>query len=603
MKLKHKILLGYGIVISLIVFVGGWGTINLRRLGQASDAILRENYRSILAAENIIDAIERQDSAVLLALLDNQTQAREQFRQGEILFLQWLGRAKDNITIAGEEEILTALEKNYRDYLQAVSWTDITTESYYETIFPLFETVRKQSIQLRDLNQETMVAASESARRISQQAIWSMAIAGGGAVAFGLIFSLLLCDRIVRPLRKMTIATEKIAEGNYDVAVKVNSQDELGILAREINSMSQKLKAFHELNISKVIIEQQRNEAIIQSIGDGIIVVDEELKIIALNPTAARLVNINPKLAINHNFLDVFDNDRLYRYLQETIETSQIPQLEEKENILSVKLDNKVQYYRYTITPVITKNNKTIGGIVLLQNITKLKEIDQLKSEFVATASHELRTPLTGMAMSLNLLQETAQSKLSEPEKELLTTANEDVERLRSLVNDLLDLSKIESGRIDLEFTPVEVEFLLKKATSTLNIQANNKNITLKIEDSNSLPKANIDANKILWVLTNLIVNAIRYTDNGGEITLKAKQNRDWIYISVRDNGAGIPREYKSKIFDKFVQVKTEKDVGGSGLGLAICKEIVKAHGGTIWVDSTVGEGSTFTFTVPIITS
>lgn len=203
--------------------------------------------------------------------------------------------------------------------------------------------------------------------------------------------------------------------------------------------------------------------------------------------------------------------------------------------------------------------------------------------------------------MSLNLLQETTQSKLSESERELLDTASEDVERLRSLVNDLLDLSKIESGRIDLEFTNVDVAFLLDKAIATLKIQAEDKNITLKIEDLPTLPKVKLDANKILWVLTNLIANAIRYTDNGGEIKLAAKHRNNWVYISVQDNGAGIPKEFKNKIFDKFVQVKTEKDVGGSGLGLAICKEMVKAHGGTIWVDSTLGEGSTFTFTVPVI--
>ena len=321
MKLKSKILLGYGFVLGLMVLVGCWGTFNLRRLGKASNAILQENYRSILAAENIIDALERQDSAVLLFILNDKDQAEKQFLQGEIQFLQWLARAKDNITISEEKDILNALESNYNSYLKSVDSPNINIDKYYNNIFPLFMEIRNLSIQLREVNQETMVSASNSAQRVSQQAIWSMAIALGSAASLGLIFSLLLANRITQPLTKTISATEKIAEGNYNIAVEVASQDELGILATEINNMSQKLKAFHELNVGKVIIEQQRNEAIIQSIGDGIIVVDEQLKIIALNPNAASLVSIKPQLAVNNYFLDVFENKELAGYLKETILT------------------------------------------------------------------------------------------------------------------------------------------------------------------------------------------------------------------------------------------------------------------------------------------
>ncbi len=249
---------------------------------------------------------------------------------------------------------------------------------------------------------------------------------------------------------------------------------------------------------------------------------------------------------------------------------------------------------------MISEAEDVIGAILLLQDVTKLKELDNLKSEFVATASHELRTPLTGMSMSLNLLAETTEDKLSESESELLDTAVEDVERLRSLVNDLLDLSKIESGKIELDFVDVKVDFLLDKAISALQIQAQQKEITLAKQSLSEDIKVKVDANKIIWVLTNLIANALRYSEPGSEIKIGATTRNTWVEIFVTDYGAGIPLEYQGKIFDKFVQVETEKDVGGSGLGLAICKEMVQAHGGRIWVDSTLGEGSTFTFTVPI---
>ena len=600
MKLKNKILLGYGLSLALVVLVGGWGITNLRRLGKASEAILKENYNSILAAENTIEALERQDSAILLFLLENRDRGSQQFQNNQIEFLKWLGRAEGNITIPGEAEIVASIESAYQDYLTAFfelqQQNNPTTNDYYQTIVPIFERIYDRSDRLRNVNQLAMEAASNNAERVSSQATWSMAIAGVTAAGIGLGFSLLLTRRIVRPLTEMTAATEKIASGDYDIALEVRSQDELGRLAREITTMSQKLKAFRDLNVGKVIVEKQRSDAIVQSIADGIIVVDSELKIIAINPIAANIANVKSMLATNNHFLDVFSDRTLYQYLKQTAETGKSPELE--DDILTVG-EQQIRYYKFAITPVVTEAKEVVGAILLLQDVTKLKELDNLKSEFVATASHELRTPLTGMAMSLNLLAETTEGKLSESESELIDTAVEDVERLRGLVNDLLDLSKIESGKLELDFVDVGVNFLLDKAVSALNIQAEQNQVTLVQQPLSEDIKIKADANKIIWVLTNLIANALRYSDPGGKIKIGATSRSTWVEIYVADRGAGIPLEYQSKIFDKFVQVETEKDVGGSGLGLAICKEMVRAHGGRIWVNSTVGEGSTFTFTVP----
>ena len=613
MKLKSKILLGYGLSLGLILLVGGWGISSLRRLGRASDAILRENYNSIVAAENTIEALERQDSAILLFLLENRDRGSQQFQNNQIEFLKWLGRAEGNITIPGEAEIVASIESAYQDYLNAFDLMqredDATTEEYYQTIVPIFEQIRDRSNRLRNINQQAMEAASVNAQQIANRAVWSMAIAGATAAGIGLGFSLLLTRRIVRPLSDMTTATEKIASGEYDIALQVKSEDELGILAREITTMSQKLKAFRDLNIGKVIVEKQRSDAIVQSIADGIIVVDSELKIIAINPIAADIANVKSMLATNNHFLDVFSGSAaeakphrtLYKHLRYTAETGKPPQLE--DDILTVERDKHTQYYKFAITPVVTETEATVGAILLLQDVTKLKELDNLKSEFVATASHELRTPLTGMSMSLNLLAETTEGKLSESESELIEAAVEDVERLRGLVNDLLDLSKIESGKLNLDFVDVKVNFLLDKAVSALNIQAEQNQVSLIEQPLSEDITIKADANKIIWVLTNLIANALRYSDPGSDLKIGATLRNSWVEIYVADRGAGIPLEYQSKIFDKFVQVETEKDVGGSGLGLAIWKEMVQAHGGRIWVDSTVGQGSTFTFTVPTSSS
>jgi NtrC-family two-component system sensor histidine kinase KinB len=202
--------------------------------------------------------------------------------------------------------------------------------------------------------------------------------------------------------------------------------------------------------------------------------------------------------------------------------------------------------------------------------------------------------------MSIGLLMEGAAAKLTNDEQDLLQAAQEDAQRLRNLVNHLLDLSKIEAGRMEMEFEPVDVSLLADRAISTVATQISEKGIELGQHIPDGLPAVKVDPNKITWVLTNLIANALRYTNEGGHITVCAEKMSNFVGVSVADDGAGIPLEDQSRIFDKFVQVKSDRTVGGSGLGLAICKEIIKAHGGAIWVESAPDEGSTFTFTIPI---
>jgi NtrC-family two-component system sensor histidine kinase KinB len=235
-----------------------------------------------------------------------------------------------------------------------------------------------------------------------------------------------------------------------------------------------------------------------------------------------------------------------------------------------------------------------------LRDITRLKELDRLKSEFVMTASHELRTPLTSLNMAVNLLWESAAAKLTDQEKVLLEACHGDVQRLRALVNDLLDLSKIEAGKVELAFESVHPLFLGDQALSVIRTQADSKGIELSIEVPEDLPQVTADPHKIVWVLVNLLANAVGYTKAGGHIKLTGERVGNHVHLAVTDDGEGIPLDVQPRIFDKFVHGKPSDGDGGSGLGLAISKEIVKAHRGAIWVDSTPGQGSTFTFTLPV---
>ncbi|HUU96719.1 MAG TPA: ATP-binding protein [Phycisphaerae bacterium] len=608
MGLRKRILIGYGIALSLTAVVIGWAVIHLARLGQASDAILRENYRSILAAENMINALERQDSAVLLVILGFDKEGLEQFRENENQFLQWLGRGKDNITIEGEAEILQRIERAYSDYLARFSnLRGLAAEEratagtfYHETVLPPFTDAREACAQLREINEETMFAASRRAEGLAQRAFSSTLAVGAAAVGVGLIFSLLLSKRLVQPLERMLKATERLAGGDYTAHVEAAESEELGRLAASFNSMAKQLGMYHRMNVERIVAEKRKSEAVLRSIEDGVVVTDAEFRITDINPLAARILKVDPEHAKEKHFLEVVKSDRLFALIKQAAESGRPPAIEEGKDVLSLGDGERARHFLFDVAPVLSEGGGMIGVVLLLRDVTRLKELDRLKSEFVMTASHELKTPLQSLGMSIALLEEGAADQFNERQRELLATAQEELKRLKALISDLLDLSKIEAGRVEMELESAAPGPLIDQALSVLHEQARQQQVELVATAPGGLPNVWADPNKITWVLTNLISNALRYVDRHGHIRVAAERVGQRVHLSVSDDGEGIPPEYQSRIFDKFVQVKSAKSVGGSGLGLAICKEIVRAHKGTIWVDSTPGEGATFTFTLPL---
>ncbi|MFO7494805.1 MAG: HAMP domain-containing protein [Desulfobacterales bacterium] len=305
MTLKKKILIGYGVAFALMGLVVVWAVSNLISLGKATDAILSENYRSILAAENMVDALERQDSGMLLMFLGDADKGIAQFRENEAVFLEWLARAKDNITIQGEAQLARSIEAGYAIYRRQFSeLTDLRETAkaalrptdYQETVYPLFAKVREACIGLRNLNEETMYAASLRAGKVAKRAIWSTLLVSASALIVALMFSLILAERIVRPIRRFMAASRKISSGDYAVQVPVETGDELGRLAEEFNQMAHQLGRYHEMNIEQIISEKNTGEAILSSIEDGLVVFDTKLKVTAINPAARRLMAVTLSL-------------------------------------------------------------------------------------------------------------------------------------------------------------------------------------------------------------------------------------------------------------------------------------------------------------------
>lgn len=608
MTLKKKILVGYGIVFILMGLVIAWSVVNLVSLGNASEAILSENYRSIRAAENMVNALQRQDNGILLIYLGEPGKGADLFRESEATFFEWLTRAKDNITIEGEADLVKTIETDYMAYRRFFfEWAEsqysdaqpFSFASYDKTIYPLFAKVQSECVSLRQLNEGTMYVASAKARIVAKRAIWSTSLAAGSALIVALIFSLFLVERLLRPIRSFMEASKKISAGNYAIQVPVETGDEFGRLAQEFNEMAAKLLRYHIMNIDQIVSEKNKWEAILSSIEDGLIVFDTDLKATSINPAAREILGIMLSETTSLRCSDIIPDSRVCKLIHETVENGVSPNIPDEQRIFALIAGKQRRHYLFSITAVRGRDLRLSGIVLLLRNVTRLKEVEQLKSEFVLAASHELRTPLTSIGMSIDLLLEHASPALEEKDQELLKAAHEEVHRMKALINDLLDLSKIEAGRIEMEYDNIHVATLFDHVRSLFKSQIDIKQIELTTEFLDKLPPVRVDENKITWVLTNLVSNALRYVGNGGHIHLMAYRFGPNIHISVQDDGPGIPLEYQSKIFQKFVQVKGRK-TGGTGLGLAICKEIIRAHGGAIWVESSEGGGSTFIFTLPV---
>jgi NtrC-family two-component system sensor histidine kinase KinB len=593
MPLRRRILLGYGIALVLLAAVLTLAVSSLIPLGEATDAILHENYRSIAAANDMLDLL-RQQEALYPRKQENDAQKKIQDLDAD--FLSALTRAGENITIVKENTVIADIRMLYSVWRGALL---APTERAQKTTGTA-DNLRARLISLRRLNRDHMYAASDQASAMARRAIWMTVVPGAIGLGLVLLFSFVLSNRLVHPIRAMAEAARMIGAGNLNVRLPEDRHDELGTFAQEFNRMTVDLQRFRDLNIEEVIAARNKSEALLSSIDDGIVLIDRDLRVTEINPAALRLLHRSSGTALGKPTLQLFlPVAEVVDAVQAAFDQGSTPPRVEDQRIFEVPGAKEKQFCQYSVE-LIRRSEKQPGGAVLvLHDVTRLKEVDRLKSEFVMAASHELRTPLTSIGMSIELLSESIDEKISARDRSLLETAREETTRLRTLVEDLLNLSKIETGRVEMLFEPVRMYPLFERIIAIFAPQCAEKGVQLLCDELPDLLPVHADASKIAWVLTNLVSNALRYVPSGGKIQLIARAFGGAVHVSVKDDGPGIPQEYQSTIFERFRQVPGRLSVGGSGLGLAISKEIVKAHGGTIWVDSASGAGSTFTFTLP----
>jgi signal transduction histidine kinase len=606
MNLYKKLLLAQAPIAVALAIVGIFSVIAVSYLGSHSQGILKDNYRSVLAAQRMKEAIERMDSAALFIVAGQRDKGIEQAQTNRPVFEAELKVQESNITEAGEKEFTAGLRSLWDDYqvkfakLEKSANADEARRLYFGELETAFYKVKTAADQILTINQDTMVRKSDSVLRTSERMNAITISVALAALALGIFVSSRLTRHMVQPLAALSEATRKIGEGNFDTRAHVRGNDELAHLAQDFNAMATRLTEYRKSSLGDLLQAHLSMQAAIDSLPDPVAVFNIDGNLQNVNHAAETLIGLRTdggsKEALRR--IDAHTRALLERVCSHVLsgKGAYMPRGFEDAAQLTTLLGDR--YFLPRGAPVYETRGVIVGATVLLQDVTRLRRFEELKNDVVATIAHEFRTPLTSLRMAVHLCTEQIAGPLNDKQAELLHTAREDCDRLQAMVDDLLDLSRIESGKVELYPLPTPVFTLVEGAVEQQKGEAEAKAVRLVVEPILAEGRVLADHERIVHVFSNLITNALRYTPSDGTVTLGATTMNGAVRFTVADNGRGIPKEYHERIFDKFFQVP-DAEPKGTGLGLYIAKEIVRGHGGDIGVESEPGKGSVFWFTLP----
>lgn len=604
--LRTKLLVGLTPLLVIMVGLGSWAVATLDHLGGRIDVILRENYQSVLAAEGMKEALERMDSASQFAINGQDDRAIQQHRQNLPVFQKNLEKEQRNVTLVeqGEQILSDKLTETYSRYVKECEEfykipstpAGLRNDFYFTRLYPIFLDLKNDADRVLEINQANMISEDRKARvyALRSRRIMVFALLGSALVATTL--ALMLSRSILEPIQAVTRAARAVAQGNLDQVVPATTRDEIGELAATFNTMARTIREYREAGTARLVRAQKTAQATIDSIPDPVVVVDPLGAIERANPAARRILGVvptggaavpwTPPVQIKEPLGEVLAGGADY-----------LPTVLDKA--VCFRDNGQERFFLPRVLSIRGDHDGTLGAAVVLSDVTKFRLVDQLKSDMVSTVSHELKTPMTGLQMVIHLLLEEVVGPLNSKQTELLLSARQDSDRLLTMVNDLLDLTRIEQGRVKLDLKAIAPADLVADAVRRFESKAEDAGIRLQGKVSFGLPPVMADSERLSHVFDNLIGNALIHTARGGEVILSADQVGKDVRFSFSDTGVGIPREHLTKVFDRFFRVPSSRFKTGAGLGLAIAKEIVVAHGGTIDVTSEMGVGTTFSFDLP----
>jgi PAS domain S-box-containing protein len=602
MTLRKRIVFTLVPLLALMIVLGGAALVILHRLGGLIDLILRENYVSVIAMERLNDAMADIDSSFHLALTGREGEAKGLYQKSWPMYRDALRLEQDNITLPGEGELverLAVLSERYRrqgDTYYARSSNDASGQQDYFVPGGLRQTsaeIKDVAARITRLNQDNMEQASRDARLTARRSL----IGFGVGLALTAVIAVWLAWRtvgaILLPIRSVKESALAIGRGNLDQVVPVTSGDELGQLADAFNTMARQLRHYRQTDFARLLRAQRTSQATIDAFPDPVLVVDAQGAVEMANPAAQRILGVVTKSG-DQAGVTWQAPEALRQPIEEALKEQRPYLSEEFDRAIILNLQGERHFFLPSVFPINDPYGNNLGAAVLLQDVTRFRLLDQVKSDLVATVSHELKTPLTSLRLALHLVLEEAVGPLTPKQTELLVDARDNAELLLSRVNSLLDLSRLEEGAEFLDLRPEAPRSLLERAADSVRPRADDKGLSIAVEAPADLPLVVADSERLGHALGNLLDNALSYTDPGGRITLRAESKGDTVTLSIEDTGTGIPAEYLPRVFTRFFRVPGRSKEGGSGLGLAIVREIVAAHRGLITCESRIGGGTVF---------
>jgi NtrC-family two-component system sensor histidine kinase KinB len=558
---KNKIRLGTFFLFLLVLLSCGIGIFHLVRLKNDSNQIVKNNYESL----NYCHSLQR--------ILDSTTIDRH---HSIILFDSILKLQETNITEVGEKEATREIRQAFGSYEKGDSLVQSKIRSGIQHVLTL--------------NMAAIEHKNQKAANTANKALTYISFLAAIVFLVGFTFSFNFPAVLTNPINALTEGIQEISRKNYQHRIHLDRKDEFGQMAQSFNDMAERLEYFENSNLNKIIFEKTRAEAVIKSLKEASIGIDKNDTILFANDQALQLLGLQAKELVSKSVTEVSKKNDLFRFL-----------IEEKGNIpFKIVLDNRENYFTKEVMDISQDN--TSSRVMVLRNITSFKELDVAKTNFIATISHELKTPLASSDFSLKLLEDERTGKLSTEQIELLHNLKQDNQRMLRILSELLNMSQVESGRIQLDVSETDPVPIVEAAINSVRTQAKEKNVMITRNFQKDLGLIKADAEKTTWVLNNFLTNAIKYAPEKSNIEITLKKEQHQIQFVVSDQGSGIPEEYLSRIFDRFFKVPGSK-TGGTGLGLAISKEFIEAQGGHIWVKSEIGIGTSFGFDLPQIVS
>lgn len=591
MKLRTRLFLGFSALMTVALLGLVLALVSVVQMAKSQERLIRDNFGVIEVNQQLRHALS--DELLVLVRRDRNTDALAESRD---LFQRALERGLAETTDEADRQAYLAIGEAYSRFTRELENPSNQNATLLDDnpVSQSFNQVRGLMVDMQQSAYNQIRDTEIRSRERAQLLAGLLGLTGIAVLLIGFVTAHSFARRFGDPIEELSSVADQIGRGDFDIKLPTSPIAELSSLIQRVGLMSQALHQFKQTNVEALVNGQQRLQALLDSIDDGLLIIDRQGRLEHANPVAQR------QLAWESEHLGSTLTQALgYPELDEAArQVLGDKALAGPPEDLVIEADGERRLLSWRMSPVNHHDGTISGAVMVLHDVTDQRTFERVRNEFVLRASHELRTPVTGMQMAFSLLRERTHLAENSREADLFSTVHEEMQRLVTLINDLLNFSRYQSGQQKLERVPCDAAELLEEARHRFEPAASQNDISIKLELQSPLPNLMLDRQQMERVLDNLLSNALRHTPDGGEIRLLARHHGERVILSVEDNGEGIPYSQQARIFEPFVQIGRRR--GGAGLGLALCKEIAQLHGGRIGVHSRIGHGTIFYIALPI---